>query len=283
MSYRILGQSLWPTANAVRKYFKETLGLATIKVEEEIAKEVPRPTLHAKSRDQAFICAEFLEAGCFSLNIERFVSACKAKQLPVRLFVVFPEGAKSKDFGKDFRAAREHGVGVISVSEAGEVNVLAEPISITLSGLRKIDPKAFPAKYKGDLMSAQQTYLNGNPAKGCAAVYDIIEALTRRVAAKLHSQAWVAAWSSRAPRFEKAAWFKLADDIYRTLDFNRVPRQERTLWAKIVSLTNLRNESGHEPKTMKERVARDKELRTRFEDATDVLRKLIEATKDLAV
>jgi hypothetical protein len=93
----------------------------------------------------------------------------------------------------------------------------------------------------------------------------------------------VGAWTATAPKFEKAAWFQLADSIYRTLDFNKVPKQSKALWAKIVSLTTARNESGHEPRTMKERVARDRELRTRFEDATDVLRNLIEATKDLAV
>lgn len=283
MSYRILGQSLWPVADAVRKYFKEDLGLTSIRIEEEIASDVPRPTIQAKSRDQIFICAEFLETSCFSVNIERLISKCKSKQLPVKLFVVFPDGAKSTEFSKDFRSAKEHSIGVISVSASGEVTVLAEPISLTLSDVRKIDPKAYPAKYKSDLMNAQQTYLQGNPVKGCAGIYDMIEAVTRRVAKKLHEHGWVSAWTTRAPNFEKASWHQLADDIYRCLDFNKTPRQNKALWAKIVSLTPLRNESGHEPKTMKARVSRDKELRTRFEDAADVFRNLIEATKDLKV
>ena len=279
MSYRILSQSLWPLADSVKKHLKNHRGLDPIKVEKEIGEGVPLPTLHAKTPDQAIVCVEFSEDSCFSPNIQMFVAICKSKQLPVKLYVAYPEGSEKASFSKDLKNAREHGVGVMSISPNGTVTAIAEPISLVLSDVRPQDPKDFPAKYRSDLVQAQQTYLQGNPVKGCLGIYEMIEALTRRIAKKLHTQGLIAPWSARAPNFDTAAWFKIADTVYSSLDFQRAPALTKPLWAQVIGITKPRNDAGHEPRTMADRVKRDKELRTRFETAGDLLRNLIEATQ----
>jgi hypothetical protein len=53
--------------------------------------------------------------------------------------------------------------------------------------------------------------------------------------------------------------------------------------AKIHGVTPHRNESGHKPRSEAELKKRDRELRTRFEAAVDLLRDLIVAVKPLRV
>jgi hypothetical protein len=263
-------------ADSVRRYLKDNRGLDQIKIEKEIAEGVPRPTLHARTEDQAIVCVEFLEDSCFSPNIQMFVSICKSKQLPVRLYVAYPEGSQKGSFSKDLRSARELSVGVMSVSTSGVVTPIREPISLVLSDMRP--------RYRGDLVQAHQTYLQGNPVKGCLGIYEMIEALTRKIAKNLHGQKLVAPWlSKRPPNFDTAPWFGIADTIYSSLDFKKADSLTKPLWAQVIAITKPRNDAGHEPKTMAERVKRDKELRTRFETAGDLLRNLIEATPKLGV
>jgi hypothetical protein len=278
MTYRILSQSLWPLADSVRKYLKDHRGLGHIKVEEEIDKEVPRPTLHALDKDKSIVCVDFLEDSCFGVNSQTFVNKCKARQLPVRLYIACPESAQKASFARDLKTARENGVGVLGVSSAGNITVISEAISLLLTDLRRQDPKDFPPKYRGDLELAHQTYLQGNPPKGCAAIYDMVEALTRAIAKNLQSQKLIAPWQSKPINLDKVAWFKVADDIYKHLDFAKAKKLTKPLWAQVIAATRPRNETGHQPKSVQERIRRDKELRTRFEAAGDLLRNLIDAT-----
>jgi len=282
MTYRILSQSLWQTADHVKKYLKDQLGLDSVKVEKEIADGVPLPTLHAKAEDQSIVCVEFLEDSCFGPNLPLFVSSCKAKQLPVKLYVAHPEGRETESYGRDLKSAQELCIGVLSVAPNGKVTSTREPISLVLSDLRSQNPKDFPPQYRGDLFQAHQTYLQGDPVKGCLGIYEMIEARTRRIAKNLHSQRLISTWQTgRPPNFDKSPWFNIADIIYRVLNFSGVDSLSKPLWARVVAATQPRNDVGHQPRTLAERVKRDRELRTRFEAAGDLLRDLIEATPNI--
>jgi hypothetical protein len=52
-----------------------------------------------------------------------------------------------------------------------------------------------------------------------------------------------------------------------------------SLVARVIGITGHRNESGHRPRNLKERIKRDQALRTRFEGSVDLLREFLEATK----
>jgi len=55
------------------------------------------------------------------------------------------------------------------------------------------------------------------------------------------------------------------------LDYKRCPKVSRPLLARILGITEHRNELGHKPRNRAARVKRDQELRTRFEAAADLL------------
>jgi hypothetical protein len=56
-----------------------------------------------------------------------------------------------------------------------------------------------------------------------------------------------------------------------------------SLLARIVGVTAHRNESGHKPTSLKQRMKRDQELKTRFEGGIDLLRELLDAAKGFGV
>ena len=283
MSYRALSQSLWTVSDSVAKYLKQSRGVSNIRIEEEIAEDLARPTLHAKTKEQDYLCVEVLEDTCYSDNIDRFVSKAKALQLPIKLFVAYPEGSKATTFSRDLKRAREQGVGVLSVSASGQVTSMGEPISQVLAGVQRIELSQYPKSYRSDLARAEQTYLQGDPPKGCLGIYEKIESLGRRVIAKLHSQSLIPTWVGKSPKIDSGPFFGLADTVYKHLDFKKAPGLTETTWAEVIAITKPRNEVGHDPKTPAARALRDKELRTRFENAAIVLRHLIDETKNLKV
>src|SRR4029077_1696050 len=119
----------------------------------------------------------------FTISMDRFVPDCSRLFLPVRMFVAVPSGSKDPDYHRDLNRAREWGIGVLEV-DGNNVRVIQEPLSLSLAGLRRIHKQKYPAKYRFDLSQAEVTFKQGNPAKGCADVYEEIEALTRRIAKK---------------------------------------------------------------------------------------------------
>ena len=60
-----------------------------------------------------------------------------------------------------------------------------------------------------------------------------------------------------------------------------MPSTEADVCGADLGITPYRNDTGHKPKDMKALIKRDQQLRTRFEDAVDLLGELIDATEAL--
>ena len=174
MTYRSLPESLRPVADAAAAHLRRDRGTRAFKVEESIHPDADRPTLHVETRDHHLLCIEPCDGPEFPINVERFVSDCARLVLPVRLFVAVPPDPG----GKILTRAMSTGVGVLEVTGA-RVTSRLEPLSLALAGLRPVERDAFPAKYREALASAETTFRRGDPANGCANVYDVIEALSR--------------------------------------------------------------------------------------------------------
>jgi len=67
------------------------------------------------------------------------------------------------------------------------------------------------------------------------------------------------------------------------LDPEQPPNIPEALLARVLGITSHRNEAGHNPDSRPALIRRDREQRTRFETATDLLFDLINATKALRV
>ncbi len=277
--YKVLSKSLWKTADAAQGFLKDAHGVTSIKIEEQLADDVPRPTLHAKASDNTIICVEVQEDACYPASVERLVSRCKTAQLPVRLYVAHVEGSESPEFPQQLRQARANGVGVLSVKQSGEITILSEPLALTLADVRRLDIKRYPGKYKDRLSRAQQTYLQGDPVKGCANIHEVLEEVTRDLAKRLHKKGRIAAWQAKTPNFDKDAWYGIAYAIFNEPTFNTIfPKVQPAIWAGLIAQTKPRNEGNH-PATPKARAERDRKLRTRFEEAGDNLADVIAMIK----
>jgi len=82
---------------------------------------------------------------------------------------------------------------------------------------------------------------------------------------------------------DKVAWANLITDWDRHLNRTGCPCSGFTpaFAARLHGITTFRNETGHKPKSQKQLIKRDQQLRTRFENAVDLFRELVDAAKPL--
>ena len=253
--------------------------------EEEIHPQVPRPSLHAAANDYHFWCVEFSETTPYPPTLDRLVLDCVRQGLPVRLFVALPSGSTDPNYNRDLNRAMDVGVGVIEVTDRN-VRIVNEPLSLSLAGVRRIEKRRFPAKYRLALTRAENTFRQGNPVKGCSEIYDETEALTRRIAKKTENKGY---WKSTKAAsvipvlIATTPWARVVRTLMQELDPRQPPNIPEALLARVLGITAHRNEAGHNPDSRQALIRRDREQRTRFETATDLLLDLVNATKALRV
>lgn len=289
MNYLALPAHLHSTADAVIALCKLQFGAAptSIKIEKPIVANIGFvTTLHAQLKDHHILCVEVSDKA-YTPSLDPFVLECKNGTLPVRLYVASP-ATESASFQSDLIRAKRNGVGVISVTESGAV-VLADAVSLSVSGVRHPDLKKYPLKYRQAVSEALSTFQSGNPSKGCSVLYDEIEALTRRIAKKAQKQQkWkkgVQAGPAKSPVDPTAAWAKVTRQLLDNYDAFGAGASELNdaLFGRVLGTTAHRNESGHKPRSTKDLRRRDAQLRTRFEGAADLLLELITAARPLNV
>jgi|SRR5579872_2892948 len=285
MTFRALAPQLHSTALAARAYFHSEHGATGFVVEEAFAKNSNYvTTFTAKLADHYAVCIEVRDKA-YATALDEFVVECITASLPVKLYVAMPTGAGSyKEFKDDLLCARRRGVGIVEVDNAGGT-VLNPAVSLSLAGLRRVRPLDYPQKIRQALRDAENTFLMGDPPKGCGNVYDLIENLTRALARKMSTNGM---WPT-APNFNFDAdpWQNIMDHVQKNANFQIVrgvcPDLKPPLFAQVCGIIPNRNESGHRPKTRAQLKSRDEKLKTRFETACDLLRDLILAVRPLRI
>lgn len=285
MAYSILPPQLHKTADEARVFFRKNFGTPSFKIEEQPYQDATyRPTLSGITRDQHILCIEVSDTP-YTNSLDAFVLDCKQRALPVKLYVAIPQEDGVRDFKSGLRRAKENGVGVIEVGGGKPGNVIHDALSLLLTGVRPYDAQDFPPKYREAIMGAYSTFYNGDPVKGCSRVYDEVEALTRSIGRKaLKRKCFVDMTKASSFDFDKTPWASVVHFLNRHLDrkLASCPDLMEALFARIQGATPHRNDAGHKPRDTKALMRRDRELRTRFESATDLLRDLIEASRGLS-
>jgi hypothetical protein len=281
MSYRILPPHLQNLAEQVKKYFKSK-GITKFAVEEPIDRDgIFRHTLLASTSDGHYVCVEVSE-NAYIETLDAVLLDYRNKNLPVKLYVAIPKRMVVVNLQKQLRQARRNGVGVLEVDEKG-AELVHEALSQSLVDLRSVEFDSFPSKYRGSLSRAVETFRNGDPAKGCSTVYDEIEALSRRIAKKTQKKGL---WKS-VPKLnlDRDSWANVMEALMEQLNYSACgcPKLKKALLARVLGITSHRNETGHKISRRADLVKRDKRLRTRFEDAIDLLSDLIDASRPLYV
>lgn len=286
--YRVLPNHLHGTADAVCKYLSNHLGLAagSIKIEGEINPEVDfRPTLHAVTKEKQVVCVEIVEI-LFPPEISSFVLSCRNHSIPAKLYCAIPAGTIQNYDAKNLSFANENGISILEVNAAtGVCRILNQaPVPLSLGGLRKYKLSDYPPKYRAPLDSAINTFRGGAPEKGCALVYDELESLTRNIGRKCE----IIPGALKKPGvfdWDKGAWHAALEFMKTNIDLthSRTPLLKGQLLSRLIGVTELRNDTGHKPRSVQKMIERDIELKTRFESAMDDLAKVIEAAKPLKI
>jgi hypothetical protein len=253
-----------------------------VAVEQPIHSDVEiRPTFSAQTGDFHLLCIE-VSGTAYANHLDACVVSCIRHGLAVKLYVAMPKGLKDPNFEQNIRAAKRAGVGLIEIDGASGT-IIQNAQSLSVNMVRPIQVIQFPKKYRHNLMHAEQTFRDGTPEKACALIYDEIESLFRKVATKTHSKGWWA--NSNGWNIDTFAWARVIDDWSRHLDRGNCPCPSFTpaFAARLHGITTYRNESGHKPKDYKALIKRDQQLRTRFENAVDLFKELVEASKPLKV
>jgi hypothetical protein len=281
-TYRALPQNLHSAADAAIKYFVRHHGVSQPKIEREVHPSVPfRPTLQFSTPDKHLMCAEVVEQ-LFPPELNEFILSCRNHGVPVKLFAVVAHGQFPTLPTQAIKFAQENGIGVLEVSSMGSGTELVKPVSLSLTGLRDFRLGDYPAKYRAALAGAIDTFRQGNPAKGCAQVYDELERLTRRIGKK---STQVPNGLKKMPAFDwdRESWATILD--FLRVNINPVALScaelKPLLFTRLMGMTEYRNDTGHKPASVARMIERDKQLRTRFESAMDELSQLIKAVAPL--
>ncbi len=280
MNYKLLLPQLWPVADGVAAFLKKEWGIRGLKPETSAYREIKIvPTFKATMTDHHVLWVE-VSNRAYPPHLDGLVADCMQHGLPVRVVVAVPAGLKGKIFAEDFSRARLKGVGVIAV-EGTHGDILANPLSQSLAGVHPITRSEFPAKFRFQLSQAEATFKGGNPAKGCDDLYGILEDVSRKIARATHSAGlWVA--GANPPRFEKDPWNSVIDNLVKNLDTNRCKYFRDNILHRVIGVIPYRNKVVH-VNTSAELRSRDRMLRTRFEDAANILLELIRDAKPLGI
>lgn len=285
MKYRALAEALVPVAETVRKHFMRTEGTTHFRAEEEIAPNLSyRPTLLGESQDHSLLAIEVNE-GTYTDALDIFVLECLTEGMAIRLFVAAQAGGPDTPRMNLIRKAKQRGIGVVEV-HGTSVSSLLPALSLSLFGVRPIDRSSFPRASLARLTQADETFRNGDPAKGCGRIYDMIEKRTRAIAVEIDRLGLWRTPSNGTTRpkinLKTGPWSKVLDFVDEHADFGKLHKGpipiSKPLWSRVRGLTPHRNESGHEPGTREELQRRDQQLRTRFEHAVDTLADLAKAS-----
>jgi hypothetical protein len=284
MKYQALAESLRPVADAVASFLRQEEGATRFKVEKPLEGGGKYgPTLQALCPDGSLIAIEVNEGG-FTTPLDAFVLECQRNGVPVRLFVAAPLGAPAQALLDLHRFAKSRGIGVLEV-DGTTVTRHIPALRLSLTGLRAVNRKRFPRRIGQHLVGAEETFRNGDPAKGCTRVYDVVERCSRRLCVDVKSKnLWkrsLAIPGHQDEWYERSPWAGVLKLVADSGDWRAIRSVgidiSDALWSQIRGLTGHRNETGHEPTSLRALQSRDTKLRTRFEHAVDTLDELLEA------
>src|ERR1700683_54727 len=278
MIYKILPDNLRGAADRAVDFLRNDRGVANFRSEEAIDADLQyRPTAHGISPEKYVVAIEVQDRPDMAV-LDSAVLDCAARSLPVKLFVVFPEPATPWP-ERDVEQIHQRGVGASEVRPTTPV-VLREALPLSLFGYR-LDRRLFPRKFRGTLLDAENALRSNNPPHGCSILYQEIEDLSRKLIRKTkNKKLWrklKAGEKASKLDLDTGAWEKvleLFEDVY-IVNKKKVPALTANLIHRIEATTSYRNQSAHKPKTTQERRDRDREIRTRFESAADLLLDII--------
>jgi hypothetical protein len=281
MPYKILVQQLWDTADGVVVFLRREWGIRNLSTEEKVYDSLQAVATFSGSMPDNHVLWVEVSNRPYPTHLDAIVADCVQQCLPVRLIVAIPQGSGGPNYNEDLSRARQKGVGVIEMA-GDRGGVVVNALSLSLAGVHPIARSEFPEKWRYQLSQAEVTFREGNPAKGCDDLYAIIEDVSRKIAEKTFKKGlWKS--GSNPPKFDKDPWSSVVEALERQLDKNKCKLFKDNILHRVLGVTPFRNQVVHVPKTTVALVRRDRMLRTRFEDAANLLLELHTFAKPLKI
>lgn len=281
MNFKFLAESLHQPALAVKKYFQQNWAVpaAAFKSEEKIHKNVNyTPTLSAPTTDYHILCVDVAET-IYRPALDEFVLECKNNDLPVKLFVAIPKSAVDPYYNVNHTKAQSRGVGILLVDADEEIQLIQQPLSLSLTNVRPVVPLDIPKCYRPDLSKAHDQFRQGYPDDACHHIASLIEEHSRKIARK---SAEKGAWNPPSGiDFKNHSWKNLIDLLIKHCSTisNYYSKLQPDILSRIAGIVQHRNQTGHVVRNTAQLIRRDRELRTRFENMYDILREFTAMTK----
>jgi len=287
MNYRVLPENLVSTADIVYNYLTKVIGLSKVQVESSIDVEIDyRPTFYAITRDYHIYCVDVSE-NIYNPTRWNFISDCEHNIRSVKFYIALPS-LEFTGFSSELKKAKDAGIGIFEVStQKNHCHPISSALPLSLCGLRKFDKAIFPKRYKETLVNAEETYRNGEPNQACSMIYGEIELLTRKTAYRAHKKGdFNQPIANPETLLGKMSWASVLKQLSTSLKrsgSSKYATLTDDMIARTQGITGHRNQSNHKPNSLKTRMQRDSQLRTRMETAVDLLLELANATKSLRI
>jgi hypothetical protein len=289
VKFSLLGQDLHETAEQAKRFFSESYGATRFRCEEPISSDLPlRPTWQAKMKNGYMLCIN-VQPSPFSESLYEFVTRGAQKGMPIKLWVAVAAGAAKESFSSDLKKAHEAGIGVVQIEADGSAHECHRAVPLSLFGLKRTKLATIPAARREEVKSAEDAYLDGHPEKGCQAICQELEAITRKFAEAIYGKGWWITPAGSTPHrsrfFQIDSWATMLEEMERRTDYRlmkaKAPKFTKNLILTARAYTDWRNTVSHKPRTLSELQARDEKLRTMFEATRDSLLGWYEAAKPL--
>jgi ParB family chromosome partitioning protein len=262
---------LHQTADLAKRHFATHFGVteSSFEVEQPIDAGIAfTPTFQVSTREKYLIVIEVAE-GISQGTLGAAILQIRSQELPIKVCVAIPEGSQAASFKADLRFAKSHGIGLFEIGHA-KLEAYQQPLLQNLAGVRRPNLGEFPKALRSPVGESLATFEGGNPRKGCSTITDEIEAISRKLA---NIQAKSGALKSMKKVGSTTAWARIMGALQTDFDdkdsvFKKIGQP---LLARVAGLTTHRNQSNHPPGNIRARRKIDRELRTRYEHACDVL------------
>ena len=276
-AYSILAPDLFETGDLAKTFFIKrgaTGFVCDTKFRDD--EDLPlRPTWQATTRQYYRLCIE-IRASLTTSAFNDFVTACVINCYPVHLWVVLPQNVGVASLGKQLKEAKDRGIGVAHVIEDGTIHVHHEAVSLSLFGLRKTERSGLSRAQWETISRAENLFFGGNPEGACQDIGQQIEDVTRKFAVESFN---LNCWDPKARAPSQALFTGNWDPMLEKLERDIIPKEVQKKFpdfkkhhvTRARATTSDRNLVSHPPKTLKERIARDSALRTKYENMRDVL------------
>ena len=260
--------------NPVHKFLKNKYGAAGLKIEEPFSDKVRwSPTIQIKTSSSELLLVEVSETIYPPmLSVWQAGIVNEEPNRAIKVYQACSYDAFQKDKDKNVRKLKTHGFGLVTVDEAGGVEVQFHGAVLSQhipSESFEERVKKLPSDVKSALSNAFEVYRT-NANQGLQHAGQVVEALVRQLAEHAHKKGWLAKYNDSKPAAD------LIDSLYESKAKELVD-QRACLGGARQFMKSGRNPSSHPAKSKRQAQSKALNVRSGFESALAVCRDLCAA------